>query len=376
MQILFLSEIKWRYLRTRKQQIVRRFPQDWQILFVEPYTVGRENCFRPQREENITFLIVPYFKNFPQQWLQRLLSFTIMRGVVTLISALWLWFVLRRTGFRRPEAVLVSNIYYATIIKLLMGGRPVIYDCNDDHLSFPLTPKWARKYFLALCRRADRIVCSSQALRENIPHEHQPKIVTIGNGVDVSLFREHTGEISEALKVLPRPILLYLGALSEWIDFDLLQQVAAGHEDKTLALVGPVAATMRPRLQALLQMPNVKHLGEVSHDAIAAYISAADVCLIPFVKNKLTRGVNPNKLYEYLAAGKAVVSVDISPEVSALKDEIFLAEDHESFVEQINAALRAANERMTQRRQIAQANDWQEKTKQMVAVIEEARCPK
>ncbi len=373
MQVLFLSEIKWRYLRTRKQQIVRRFPKDWQILFVEPYTVGRENRFRPQREENITYLTVPYFKNFPQRWLQRLLRLAVVRGAVTFVSALWLRLVLWRTGFRRPDVVLVSNIYYAQIIRMLLAGRPVIYDCNDDHLSFPLTPKWARKYFLSLCRRANRIVCSSQALRETIPDERRHKIALIGNGVDTSLFRERPGEIPEALNALPRPLLLYLGALSEWIDFDLLQHVAAEHGSKTLALVGPVATAARPRLQSLLHMPNVKYLGEVSHDIIAAYISSADVCLIPFVKNKLTRGVNPNKLYEYLAAGRAVVSVDISPEVVALKDEIFLAGDHESFVQQINAALAASNERMAPRRQFALANDWQEKAKQMVALIEELR---
>ncbi len=369
MKILFLSEIKWRYLRTRKQQIVRRFPRDWQILFVEPYTVGRENRFRLQREGNLSHLTVPYFKNFPQRWLQRLLSLAVVRGVVTLVSAAWLWIILRTKGFSRPDVVLVSNIYYANIMHFFLPDRPVIYDCNDDHLSFPLTPKWARKYFLSLCRRADRIVCSSQALREIIPSEHRHKIAMIGNGVDTSLFGTNIGEIPETLKTLRRPILLYLGALSEWIDFDLLQQVAERHPDKTLTLVGPVAAGVRPQLQTLLQRTNVKYLGEVGHDAIAAYISAADVCLIPFVKNKLTRGVNPNKLYEYLAAGKPVVSVDISLEVVALKDEIFLAENHQNFVRQIDAALGASNERVAQRQQIALANDWQEKANQMVALI-------
>jgi len=371
MKILFLSEIKWGYLRTRKQQLVRRFPKDWRILFVEPYTVGRENYFQSQHEGNVTYLTVPYFKNFPQRWLQRLLSFAAIRGAITLANAIWLKIVLLQTGFYRPNIVLVSNIYYADIIRLLFSKRPVIYDCNDDHLSFPLTPKWAKNYFLRLCRRANRIACSSQALRENIPPAHQNKIVMIGNGVDTALFRENAGEIPAAMKSLPRPILFYLGALSEWIDFDLLRQVAEAHPDKTLALVGPIAAAVSPRLQRLLQISNVKHLGEVNHDAIAAYIAAADVCLIPFVKNKLTRGVNPNKLYEYLAAGKAVVSVDISPEVAALEDEIFLANDPASFVRLIDAALQAGNERFEPRRQLAFANDWQEKANQMMALIKE-----
>ena len=46
MKIVFFSEIKWHYLRTRKQQLVRRFPAEWKILFLEPYAAGRANSFR------------------------------------------------------------------------------------------------------------------------------------------------------------------------------------------------------------------------------------------------------------------------------------------------------------------------------------------
>jgi len=375
MKILFLAEIKWRYLRTRKQQILRRFPKDWQILFIEPYAVGKDNRFRPQREENIVYLTVPYFKNFPQRWLQCLLQVSLVRGVVIVLNALWLSSILRSTGFRRPEIVMVSNIYYAPILRLLLRNRPVIYECNDDHLSFPLTPVWAKNYFLSLCRRAERITCSSQALCEIIPPAAREKTVLIGNGVDISLFSRTMDAPPEALQKIPRPILLYLGALSEWIDFDLLERIAATHQDKTLALVGPVAAAMRPRLQRLLAAPNVWHLGEVNHDEIAAYIFAANVCLIPFVKNQLTRGVNPNKLYEYLAAGKAVVSIDISPEVVALQHEIFLASDPQSFLQQIDQALLQTHGRREQRRALAAANDWQEKANQMVRLIKEV-CEK
>ena len=79
--------------------------------------------------------------------------------------------------------------------------------------------------------------------------------------------------------------------------------------------------------------------------------------------------MNPNKLYEYVAAGKAVVSVDISPEVLAYRDEIFLAGDHDSFVRQIAAAVAAAQENAERRRQLAFANDWQEKAGQFSALI-------
>ena len=369
LKLVFFSEIKWSYLRTRKQQMIRCLPKDWQILFVEPYTLGRENRFQPQREGNLTYLTVPYFKNFSQRWLQALLRIEPLRGAVILAITGWVWMALRATGFRQPDIVLVSNIYYAPVITRLVQQQPVVYDCNDHPLAFPNTPAWASRYFRSLCHRADKIVCCSHALGEIVPPHHRHKTVFIGNGVDTALFRDCTVARPEAMSGLPEPILLYLGALSEWVDYTLLQQVAQSHPDKTLVLVGPVARPVHRQIEPLLQLPNVRYLGEVSPEAIAGYIVAADVCLMPFVKNELTRALNPNKFYEYLAAGKPVVSVDMSPDVTALKEEIFLAADHASFVRQIDTAVQAGHSRVEARKRIASANTWQHKADQMVELI-------
>ena len=369
MRILYLSEIKWRYLRTRKQQMARRFPKDWQILFVEPYALGRENRFHRQRENNVTYITVPYFKNFPQAWMRKLVGFAPVRAGVIITTTFWLWSVLQLSGFREPNILVVSNIYYAPIVRLLFRKTPLIYDCNDDHLAFPMTPSWAPRYFTSLCRRADRIVCSSRALQKKIHREHNHKVLFIGNGVDARLFQERVMAPPEEMKDLPSPIILLHGALSERIDMALLKRIACTHPDKTLVLIGPVTPAVQPSLRELLQRPNVRYLGEINHDRIPAHLSVADVCLIPFVKNDLTAGMNPNKLYEYLAAGKAVVSMDTSPEVIACRHDIFLASDHESFMRQLEAALAAAHTHLDRRRQLAFANDWQEKADQFSAVI-------
>ena len=87
------------------------------------------------------------------------------------------------------------------------------------------------------------------------------------------------------------------------------------------------------------------------------------VLSIPSSRISRKRGIDPT------SAGKAVVSVDISPEVIAYRDEIFLASDHDSFVHQIDAALAAANTHHDRRRQLAFANDWQEKADQFSMLI-------
>jgi len=61
----------------------------------------------------------------------------------------------------------------------------------------------------------------------------------------------------------------------------------------------------------------------------------------------------------------------LSPDLIARRDHVFLAEDAAGFAAQIEPALATAETHADERRRLAVANDWQEKAKQMVALIEE-----
>jgi len=369
MKVVYLAEVKWNYLPQRHRQIATRFPPDWVVLFVEPFTVGLSNPFRPRRDGRITYVTMPGFKNFPQPWLQALLRISALRAVAEAAIAAWLYCILTATGFRRPEVVLVSNIYYARLLPRLFPGVPVVYDLCDHHLAFPHTPRWAAACFAALCRHAARIVISGQALAELVPAPLRPKLIYIGNGADVARF-------SAAAARTPNPpappILLYLGTLYEWFDFDLIRRVALAYPDKRIVLVGPVARAVRHQADALLALPNLRMTGRVPQPEADQWLAQASVCLIPFIKNPLTRGINPNKLYEYLAAGKPVVSSDFSPEIEAHRGLIGVARDADEFAALIETALAGGQAGAAERRrQIARAHDWQFKADQYVQLLAE-----
>ena len=92
--------------------------------------------------------------------------------------------------------------------------------------------------------------------------------------------------------------------------------------------------------------------------------SQFNVGLIPFRLNQLTRGVNPNKLYEYLAAGIPVVSTRFSEEVLGYPDvcrAVDAGEDFASACEKTIAELndgRRAGEIRKSALQVARDNDW------------------
>ena len=374
-RILFLSEIKWGYLRTRKQQILRRFPKEWDILYIEPIVARGRNSYRVRRDGNIRHVTVPYFKNFPQKWIRSLFAGVFFRRIYTIISMLWLRVVLFGSRMTSPDIILVSNIYYGEIVRNHFRDALVVYDCNDNHLSFPFTPPWASVYSHNLQERADCIVCSSTALTDCIEPRYRNKVRIIGNGVDMELFdKSRLGDL-DILSGYPRPRLLYLGALSEWIDYDLLDQIARTYTSGSLILIGPVARPVQTRFDELVQRTNVHHLGVVDHSRAGAYMAAADVCLIPFQKNELTIRVNPNKVYEYLAMGCPVVSIDISPEVRALGDHIYLAENADSFIQLIGEAI-TRNRRASEWSRVASKHDWRFKAAEYEDLLRTMRVPK
>lgn len=357
MKMLFLSEIKWSYLRTRKQQILRRFPKEWDILYIEPVVARRANSFRIQSDGNIRHVTVPYFKNFPQVWIQTIFCIPFLRRLFTVFTTLWLRVVLHISRMTCPDIILVSNIYYGEIIRMQFPDALVVYDCNDNHLSFPFTPAWAGNYSRSLQKRSDCIVCSSAALIDCLEPQYRNKTRIIGNGVDMALFDASRINNADILQDYAHPRLLYLGALSEWIDYTLFERIIETYPECSLILIGPVAKPVRERVDELTRRTNVHYLGVVEHSRAGAYMAAADAGLIPFVKNELTIRVNPNKLYEYLAAGCPVVSIDISPEVRALRDHIYLAENADEFIQLINEVL-SRERRISEWNRVASNHDW------------------
>src|SRR3546814_17343673 len=77
-----------------------------------------------------------------------------------------------------------------------------------------------------------------------------------------------------------------------------------------------------------LPISNVTMAGEVPYDRLPFYLHAFDLALLPFRIIPLTRATNPVKAYEYLAAGKTVVSVDL-PEIRQFGSLVYSAGGHE-----------------------------------------------
>jgi glycosyltransferase involved in cell wall biosynthesis len=373
MKIVCFSEIQWHYLRTRKQQVLSRFPADWDILFLSSVVRGKPNNYLPRREGRVVHVCIPVFKNFPQRPVRWLFSLPPARFLWNAALFLWLNAIFRVTGFSgRGRVFYVSNIYYAAVLPFLRRTL-MLYDCNDDHLAFPHTPPWARGYFLHLARSADLVIAVSTRLAGMLRDSGAADVHIVGNGVDFDLFRAAAASgVPDDIKGLARPIIGYSGAVAQWFDFDLLDRIAESFPKASIVIVGPLYRERAGELQRVLsRRGNVFHLGPRPYENLGAYMAAMDVCIIPLNVNDLRRSADPNKLYEYAACGRPIVTMKYSDDLEPLRDLIHIAGSKEEFVEQIRLALRSGASR-PELTEFARTRTWQARADEIASLIRES----
>jgi len=377
MQVVVFSEVKWRYMRTRKRFLLSRFPPDWPILFLEPFNRTDPNPLKPVREGRVIVAALPVLK--PRTTFRAvnvLLGFAWMRALLTALVRLWEGFLLKRFGWfaggRGPRLIYLSNVLFIPVAERLPRDL-LLYDANDDPVGFPGSPPWVGAYLDRTLKVADLVVSCSEALAVRLRRRGAVDVTVIGNGAEIEHF---AGPVDPARlpavgRDLKRPRIGYAGAIAEWFDFELVGEVAAAHPQASVVVVGPVAATVRADVQALIHAhPNVVFPGRVPYEDLPHVVGSLDVCLIPFRLGPATDVLNPNKVYEYLAAGRTVVSLAYSPDLERLKEWILLAGDRREFVARVGEAL-AAPRPPAALRAVAASHSWDRRAGDLVALVRE-----
>ena len=132
----------------------------------------------------------------------------------------------------------------------------------------------------------------------------------------------------------------YIGSIEFWLNLHpLLESVShlAKSFDIKLLLIGSklrtaTAENIRRKIKRLGIEKHTVWLDFIPHHEVPNYIAAMDVCTIPFNPNNPTAYYSaPNKLLEYLALGKTVISSYIPEIILTAKDYVSLAETPEDY---------------------------------------------
>jgi glycosyltransferase involved in cell wall biosynthesis len=366
--LVVLSEVRWGYFRTRKQFLLSRFPKDRRIFFAQPPAAGADDPWTPRREGQVTTFTVPFLKPATTSGAYNALAATAAgRAAIEWVAERWLASRLREIGVEPEPVILVSNIYCPGALER-MRKRAVFYDYNDHPFQFAGVPEWTREYWPRTARQVDHFFAVSEFYRRELERETDRPVTLIGNGVEYEHFAAPRA-IPTDLAAWPRPWIGYLGLLSHFLDFDTLETLRAGRRGGTLVLIGPGSPATDERIRALAAREGVACLGARPYEEVPAYMQALDVGVIPFrAQDRYVQGINPNKVYQYLAAGRPVVTTpvqDLAPLFPALQ----FASSPAEMAAAVGAAL-DAGVRPEACRSLARPHDWSGLADRMVSEME------
>ena len=236
----------------------------------------------------------------------------------------------------RPVLLIFSPPFHEVIGHL--GERGAVYYCIDELKGYKdVNTGMLEAAESQLLAKADCVVaCSSELVKKK--RDLNPHVYYLPHGVDWALFRTTLDDDKPApadVARVPRPVIGFYGFISEdWIDFTLLNRIAARHPEWSVVLIGRTKLD----LGEVLHGTNIHFLGVRPFEQLPDYNRAFDVGIIPFAINELTESSNPLKLFEYLASGLPVVSVKLS-EVAGIDGAVRVAGDHEEFIRMTEDAI-------------------------------------
>jgi glycosyltransferase involved in cell wall biosynthesis len=254
-----------------------------------------------------------------------------------------------------------------------LGELISVYHCTDLFSSFRFANELERKEEVKAERRLIMkcaLVFATERELTRITQKLNPKTFYLPNATDAELLKATAASDRRApddLRSITRPIIGFVGVLTELnVDYSTLEYAAKKEPQWSFVMIGPIR---EPEL--LPRLPNIYYLGSRRREEVASYLAACDVCIIPNPDNEHCLYAFDVKFFEYLAAGKPVVTGP-KPALAEYRDLFYESKGKESFSHNLHRALNEdANLLRDRRRAAAARNTWDDRARQMLDKIYE-----
>ncbi|MBL8099404.1 MAG: glycosyltransferase family 4 protein [Anaerolineales bacterium] len=283
-------------------------------------TIERKGIFAEQNIEGVKILRSYIYPALHHSYFWRVISFFSF-----MFSSVWTTLQVKDVdlilGTTPPIFQAVSAWFVA-----LIRRKPFLLEVRDLWPEFgvsmgvlknPLViwlARWLEKF---LYNRATHILVNSPAYKEYMINKNVPenKITYIPYGTDIDMFNPTIdgSSIRKELSLENKFVVLYAGALGQANDIDTILRAAKRlDENEKIRFVLFGDGKERERLQNeanKLNLSNVIFAGVRPKKEMPTIIASADVCLAILQDIPMFRTTYPNKVFDYMAAGRATVLV-------------------------------------------------------------------
>jgi glycosyltransferase involved in cell wall biosynthesis len=212
-------------------------------------------------------------------------------------------------------------------------GRPVVLEMHADVAGI-MGPWWLRQFWTGRHKR--RLLVTTRALRAALERstrlEFPSESVQVApNGVDLDRYADlpEPSEARASLQLNEGLTVGFTGHFYPGRGITLLFELARALPNLNFLWVGGTPAAVdewRSKLNALRQI-NVTLTGFIDNSRLPLYQAAADILLMPYGRSvsassgqDIAEVINPMKMFEYMAAGRAIITSDL-PVIREVLDE-------------------------------------------------------
>jgi len=283
-------------------------------------TVARTGMFAEQIIEGVRIMRAYIYPALHRSYFWRIISFFSF-----MFSSVWTALQVRDVDLVMGTTPPIFQAVSAWVVALIRR-KPFLLEVRDLWPEFGVSMgvltnpvlialgRWLEKFLYA---RATHILVNSPAYKEYMIGKGVPekKITYIAYGTDVDMFNSQVdgSSIRTGLGLQDKFVVLYAGALGQANDIDTILRAAQrlNSEDKIrFVLFGD--GKERPRLQTeteRMKLTNVIFAGVRAKKDMPLVVASADTCLAILQDIPMFRTTYPNKVFDYMAAGRGTVLV-------------------------------------------------------------------
>ena len=386
--IICIAPNQWDGIWRRRQQLMSRFTRGNRILYVEPARfvlfalLSRERLARLLdrkfylRQEDTSLFILSQYLILPFESTFLRIGFSRIKRLNDWFNIRMLKRTLNKLNFSKP----ILWVYFTPRSEPFIGKcreRLVVCDVYDRYSAYPYydNEPWLKQYTyeleVRLIAKANVVfACSAPLFR--YCQSINPVVHLVANGTDTPLLDIESAVPEDTREIKP-PILGYVGAIFEKLDFELLNYLGSGHEGWSILMIGPTTSPLsqedKKNVSLLKEKSNVYFLGSKPRAELPGYYSVIDVALMPYKLTEHTESISPLKMFEYMAFRRPVASTDI-PAVREFSDVISIAYDREQFADCVAKLLSDDNRgRVQQGFEIARQNSWDRRVEEISRIL-------
>ncbi len=282
------------------------------------YLTGKENGHKPNQapEPGITILRAYTYTALHRSFIHRVVSF-----LSFMLSSFFLGLRVRQVDLVWGTSPPIFQGLTAWLLSRLKR-TPFLFEVRDLWPAFAIavgilrnkiliqSSLWLEKF---LYRQADCVMVNSPGYIDHVRQRGARKVELVQNGADPDMFDPAVDGHSfrSAHNLQDKFIVLYAGAHGMSNDLGVVLQAANLLRNEAgirLVLIGD--GKEKSALQAMaknMDLPNLVFVPPASKADMPAVLAAANACIAILLPIELYKTTYPNKVFDYMAAGRPVV---------------------------------------------------------------------